>query len=521
VGEGRGGGQSTGQLCFLYNPHMRVLAVLVLVLIAPFAALADDPKEDPKKKEPPPPVVTEGSVKVGEADVRYTCAAGKLPLKDEFGKVKAEVFFVAYTRVQEESKPAERPITFAFNGGPGSSSVWLHMGALGPRRVQFGEDGETLPPPSKVVDNEYSWLDVTDLVFIDPVSTGFSRAAEGEDPHQYHGLSEDIAAVGEFIRLYCSREGRWQSPKFLVGESYGTTRAAGLSAHLQDALGMSVNGIVLVSPVLHFQTIAFDNGNDTPYWLFLPTYTATAWHHKMLKGPLAKSLEDAVAAAEEFAQGDYLKALAKGDRLAEKERAAIAKRLAELTGLSEDFVQRADLRIRIGQFTKELLRAQRRTVGRFDSRYKGIDRDWVNDTYEYDPSYAAVQGPFTGALNMYVRSELKYETDLNYEILTGRVQPWNLGANNRYAETADSLRRAMTTNPNLRLMVACGYYDLATPFFAADYTVSHLGLDPSLRGNAEIHRYKGGHMMYLRLEDLKKLKEDAAAFYGKAVKQEK
>jgi carboxypeptidase C (cathepsin A) len=501
-----------------------------LLVLGDGTAKADEPKaespEDKKKKEPPPAVVTQATVTIGGQEVRYTARTGKLPLKDEAtGNVK--VFFIAYTRDEgradrdtKDTKPdlSTRPVTFAFNGGPGSSSVWLHMGTMGPRRVTYGVEGEPLPPPAKLVDNEWSWLDVTDLVFIDPVSTGFSRAREGEHAGQFHGLTEDIAAVGEFIRLYCVREGRWASPKFLVGESYGTTRAAGLAGHLQDALGMGVNGIVLVSPVLHFQTLAFDNGNDTPYWLFLPTYTATAWHHGKLKGDWAKTLESAVAEAEKFAGSDYLVALGKGDTLPAAERARVAKRMSELTGVTEDFVKRSNLRLKIGQFTKELLREQGKTVGRFDSRYQGIDRDGVNDTYDYDPSYAAIQSPFTGAFNQYVRGELKYETDLNYEILTGKVQPWNLGANNRYAETAETLRRAMTTNPSLRLMVACGYYDLATPFFAADYTVSHLGLAEPLRGNVETYRYKGGHMMYLRAADLQKLKGDAAGFYQRALK---
>lgn len=553
----------------------RVCAFLLTcaALLAP--ARADDPKD--KDKKPEPPVVTEHDVAINGATIHYKATTGKLPLKDETtGKVKAEVFYIAYQKVaaakagdkasekadKGTAKPTEstgatdgdkagdksasnsadkpgdaratkptdnaaakapdgdptRPITFAFNGGPGSSSVWLHMGALGPRRVMMGQNGEPLPPPSKLTDNESSWLDFTDLVFIDPVSTGFSRAAEGEDPHQFHGLREDIAAVGEFIRLYCVRENRWQSPKFLAGESYGTTRASGLASYLQNELGMSLNGIVLVSPVLNFQTLSFDTGNDTAYWLFLPTYTATAWYHKVLKGELGGDLEHAVAEAEKFAAGDYLRALAKGDTLSGDEKRVIARRVADFTGLSEDFVMRADLRIRIDQFTKELLRAQGRSVGRYDSRYKGIDRNGVNDTTDYDPSYAAVQGPFTGAFNTYIRQDLKFETDLNYEILTGRVHPWNLQASNRYAETAESLRRAMTENPHLKLLVCCGLYDLATPFFAADYTVHHLGLDASLSANATIARYQAGHMMYLRHDDLIKLRDDAARFYSGALK---
>lgn len=493
-----------------------VFALALTAMLAP-AASADD-KDKEKDKAPPPPVVTEHEIKLaGSTDpLKYKATAGKLPIKDDAGKTKAEIFFVAYEKAAVDN-PASRPITFAFNGGPGSSSVWLHMGALGPRRPDMGKDGEPLPPPTKLTDNEFSWLDLTDIVFIDPVSTGFSRATEGEDPHQFHGLSEDIRAVGEFIRLYTTKQNRWLSPKFLVGESYGTTRASGLAAHLQDELGIAVNGIVLVSPVLNFQTLGFDNGNDTPYWLFLPTYTATAWYHKMLKGDLAKDLTKATDEAMKWAASDYLTALAKGDKLTDKERKALAEQLSKYTGLSQDFVTRANFRVRIDQFTKELLREQGRTVGRYDSRYKGIDRDEVGEGTEYDPSYAAVQTPFTAALNAYVRGELKYETDLNYEILTGRVHPWNLGANNHYAETAEPLRRAMTSNPNLHVMVCTGFYDLATPFFAADYTVGHLGLDPTLRANAIITRYQAGHMMYLRHDDLEKLKKDAAAFYEKAV----
>jgi carboxypeptidase C (cathepsin A) len=499
------------------KPRLFLTLALVLAALLPTLARADDKDKD-KDKTPPPPIVTDHEIKLaGAADtLKYKATTGKLPLKDDNGKTKAEVFYIAYEKVGVDNAAA-RPITFAFNGGPGSSSVWLHMGALGPRRPDFGKDGESLPPPAKISDNEFSWLDLTDLVFIDPVSTGFSRAAEGEDPHQFHGLSEDIRAVGEFIRLYTTRQGRWLSPRFLVGESYGTTRASGLASYLQDDLGMSVNGIVLVSPVLNFQTLGFDTGNDTPYWLFLPTYTSTAWYHKMLKGDLAKDLTKATDAAMKWASTDYLTALAKGDKLTDAEKKTLAEQLSKFTGLSQDYCTRANFRIRIDEFTKELLREQGRTVGRYDSRYKGIDRNSVSESPEYDPSYAAVQDSFTAALNSYIRTELKYETDLNYEILTGRVHPWNLGANNRYAETADSLRRAMTTNPSLHLMVCTGYYDLATPFFAADYTVSHLGLDPSVRGNATITRYEAGHMMYLRHADLEKLKKDATDFYGKSV----
>ncbi len=477
------------------------------------------PKTDEKdKKKADEPKVTSHEAVIGGQTIKYTATTGMLPQLDDSGKVKANVFFVAYER--EGQDKAKRPITFAFNGGPGSSSVWLHLGALGPRKVQFGPDGEPLAPPAALTDNESSWLDMTDIVFIDPVSTGFSRPAEGENGNQFHGLFEDVQSVGEFIRLYCVRYQRWQSPKFLAGESYGTTRAAGLSGYLQDEVGMYLNGIVLISSVLDFSTISFETNNDLPNWLFLPSYTATAWYHKKLAPDLQADLQGALKQAREFAAGEYLLALAKGDALPAKERDAVAEKLARFTGLSKDFVVRAGLRVSMGSFGKELLRDRGQTVGRFDSRYKGIDRNGIGSGPDYDPSHAAITGPFTAAFNTYVRSELQYESDQNYEILTGKVHPWNFSAaTNHFASFADTLRSAMTKNPALRVMFCAGYYDLATPFFAAEYTAGHLGLDESLRSHVVTNYYEAGHMMYLRQADLKKLKADAAGFYKDALTQ--
>ncbi|MBL8990219.1 MAG: peptidase S10 [Phycisphaerae bacterium] len=450
---------------------------------------------------------------------------------DDKLKVKANVFSIVYERLSDSEKdesgkartlasidPSARPVTFAFNGGPGSSSVWLHLGALGPRRVRMGPEGE-MPASAVLADNASSWLDFTDLVFIDPVSTGYSRAAEGEDPKQFHGLDEDVRWVAEFIRLSLTRGKRWLSPKYLVGESYGTTRAAGMSRELQERLGIYVSGIALISPVLNFQTTSFDVGNDTPYWLFLPTYTATAWYHKRLAPPLAGDLVRTLDEVRAFARTDYITALAEGDRLDAARREAIAERLAAYTGLSKEFILRSNLRPTIGAFTKELLRDQGRTVGRLDSRFKGIDRTDVGESPEYDPSYAAIQGVYTSAMNDYARRELRFESDLNYEILTGNVRPWSFAsASNRYANVAESLRRSISVNPNLRVWAACGYYDLATPFAAAGYTLHNLQLDPALHGNITQTFYESGHMMYVREADLEKLRQDAARWYGAAPK---
>lgn len=485
---------------------------MILALCVASLSLAEPPA-DPKPDAEPAPVVTDHTLTIGDSTLSYRATAGRLSLPDDAGKPKAHLFHVAYELLgDDDNANRERPITFVFNGGPGSSSVWLHMGALGPRRVLFGEDGEALPPPGKLADNHATWLTFTDLVFIDPVTTGFSRAAEGQEASAFHGLRQDAVAVADFIRLYTTRHKRWLSPKYLAGESYGTTRAAALADLLQSELGMYLNGVVLISPVLQFQTIRFDAGNDEPYWLFLPTYTATAWYHGRLGDEFA-SFEQAVEESERFASTTYLQALAKGSGLSDEEAASIAAQVGRLTGISPEFVLRSNLRMSQPRFCKELLREQGKTVGRLDSRYTGIDRDDTGAGTEYDPSYAVIQGPFTAGLNAYIRDELGFESDLNYEILTGKVQPWDLGALNRYAEVADGLRRAMSVNPSLRVLVCNGFFDLATPHFASDYTVNHLGLREADRGRVSIERFQSGHMMYLRKDDLEKLQRVAREFY--------
>jgi carboxypeptidase C (cathepsin A) len=474
---------------------------------------ADKTKEE--KKAPPPEdkvVQTKHSARIGGQEIKYTATAGTLVMKTEEGDAKATIFYIAYTR-DDVSDVSQRPILFAFNGGPGSSSVWLHLGAFGPRRVEMGDVGALLPPPYKLVDNESSLLDVTDTVFIDPVSTGYSRPAPGESPNQFHGVREDVQSVGDFIRLYTTRNKRWSSPKFLAGESYGTTRAAGLSGYLQQRYGMYLNGIILISTVLNFQTSDFNSGNDLPYILILPTYTAIAWYHKRLPSDLQSDLHKAVQESEEFANGDYTLALTAGDALPSAKRTETVKHLARLSGLSEDYIERTNLRVEIDRFTKELLRSDRRTVGRIDGRFTGIDLDAAGERPEYDPSIAAIMGPYTATLNDYVRGDLKFDSDLPYEVLTGRVAPWSYQPfENRYIDVGETLRSAMTQNPFLRVFVAKGYYDLATPFFAADYTLEHLGLDPSLRGHISGDYFESGHMIYAHQPSLAKLKQDTAQF---------
>jgi carboxypeptidase C (cathepsin A) len=428
------------------------------------------------------------------------------------------VFYIAYT-LKTDQPAARRPLTFSFNGGPGSSSVWMHLGLLGPKRVLLDEEGMMLPPPNQLVDNEFTLLDQTDLVFIDPVSTGFSRAVPGEKPDQFHTDKTDVESVGDFIHLYTTRNNRWGSPKFLIGESYGTTRAAGLSGYLQERHGLYLNGIMLVSAILNFVTARFNAGNDLPYLLFLPTYTATAHYHKKLPGEQqTRPLLELLAEVERFAAVDYNLALMKGAAIAPEERETIISRLAAYTGLSADYIDRTDLRINIHRFCKELRRDEGLTVGRIDSRYTGYDRDAAGEYPERDPSLSATTGAYSATLKDYVRRELGYESDLPYEILASLYQTWKYDRwQNQYVNMAETLREAMVTNPYMKIFVANGFYDLATPYFATEYTFNHLGIPAGLQDNIQMAYYEAGHMMYVHIPSLRKLRGDLGEFLSAAV----
>ena len=501
------------------------LPVLLSAVLAAatLSAQSASPSPSPAEKAKPIPeekiTRTKHSVTIGGRRIGYTATTGNLLLRTEQGTPTASIFFIAYTRDDAGSSAAQRPLTFSFNGGPGSSSVWLHLGTLGPRRVVMNDaDEPATAPPYRVIENEFSILDRTDLVFIDPVMTGFSRPVGEESPKSFLGFKNDMETVGEFIRLYTTRFQRWGSPKYLIGESYGTTRAAALSNYLQSRHGMYLNGVMLISSILNFQTARFEAGNDLPYILFLPTYTATAWYHRQLEPDLQRDLRATLAEVESFAMGEYTLALMKGNDLPDEERKAIAARVARYTGLSPEYVERTNLRINIARFVKELMRDQRQTVGRLDSRFKGIDRDAAGERYDYDPSYAAIQGPYTGALGAYLRGDLGYENDIPYEILTDRVRPWSYADfENRYVNTAEDLREAMTQNPNLRVFIASGYYDLATPYFATDYTFDHLAFDPGYTSRVTTEYYEAGHMMYVHMPSLEKLKRDLDAFLTASV----
>jgi carboxypeptidase C (cathepsin A) len=465
-------------------------------------AVAEQADNEKAREQAAPPEeresVTEHTARIAGVEVAYRAVASTTTLRADGGEPRASIFSVAYTRADVDDVEA-RPLTFVFNGGPGSSSAWLHLGMVGPRRVDIPDGPTMAAAPHRVIDNDTSLLDVSDLVFIDPVSTGYSRAAAGQEAKQFHGFREDLEWVAEFIRLHTVRAGRWASPKFLVGESYGTTRAAGLANHLAQRHGVYVGGVGLISAVLMFGTSRAQPGNDLPYLLSLPTYAATAWYHRRLDARFGelRALTDEV---EEFALGDYASVLLRGSRASEAARRSVLERLAAYTGLAPAYLEACDLRVAPQRFYKELLRSERRTTGRLDTRFTGIDSDAAGESPEYDPSYTVIQAPYTAAVNAYLRGELGFESDVVYEVLNGpRVRPWNWGddGNNRYVDVASLLRETMSWNRDLRVLLASGYYDMATPFAAAEWTLDHMGLDPSLAGNVRTTRYEAGHMMYV------------------------
>lgn len=458
-------------------------------------------------------VQSKGTVAIEGKDIAFEVIAGTLTQASDAGQPKAKMSFIYY-RVPKQDE-AKRPVTFAFNGGPGSSSVWLHLGMLGPKRIAFPEDASLIQPPYKLTENSFSLLDVTDMVFIDPVSTGFSRPVDKEPKSQFHGYEEDVSSVAQFIHDWLSQFGRWESPKYLLGESYGGLRAAGLANFLQGRYRIELNGIAVISGAINFQTLRFEAGNDLPYICFLPTYTATAWYHGRLSEELqSQPVAKVVAQAEAFAIGEYASVLLAGDSVKAARFDRAVTRYAQLTGLDEEYVQQSRLRVSMSRFGKQLMRSDRRTIGRFDSRYIGIDRDASGANTEYDPSGAAIYGPFTATMNQYLRDDLGLKHPRPYEILTGNVQPWNYDSfTGKYVDASDELRSAMSANPYLKMFVACGYYDLATPHFAMQHTLNHMGLDSSLRDNVTIRKYEGGHMMYIYEPSLVTLRNDLLRWY--------
>jgi carboxypeptidase C (cathepsin A) len=492
-----------------------VVSALMVCMLALFVSTV--PAQEPRPPQQPAtpkagteanllpeqPVITQHSTRINGQSVSYTAEAGWLPIREE-GKLTAKMFYVAYTKdgVQDLT---HRPLVISFNGGPGTASVWMHMGYTGPRRVVYDEEGFAVRPPGALEDNPNSILDVADIVYLDPIGTGFSRMVEGEDPHKYHGTLSDIRSVAEFVRLFLVRKDRWMSPKFIIGESYGTTRASGLAGYLLSQHQIYVNGIILVS----MTNLSMDRGPDVSYATSLPQRAATAWYHRRLSRdfqsrPIRKFLDE----VENFAMGEYLSALVKGDRLDNTERDRVAKRVAQYTGLSPEYVTSTNLRIDSRRFWKELMRDQRLIVGRLDSRYIGVDKDAAGEGPEYDPAMSDWNGPFSNAVNRYLREELRFNPDIEYHVW-GNVRPWQQDQSTNVSEL---LRQAMRENPYLKVMIQGGYYDAATDYFSAMYTISHIQPGGEFKDRFRFAWYESGHMMYLRKPDLANANNDLRSF---------
>jgi len=476
-----------------------------------------DAKEPGKEAKEEKPKEKAGHVTLGGAEVHYLAQTGMMPLLKDDGTPRANVFYVYYAATDAKGKrlaaqdAGSRPITFCFNGGPGASAVWLHLGGLGPRRLDLPADGLSPQTVTKIVDNPNSILDATDLVFVDPVSTGLSRAAKGEKAEQFFNVDEDIQAAGEFVRLFTTREQRWESPKYLCGESYGVMRVSGLVAYLQEKHGLYPEGLILMSGLINFQTLSPDTGNDLPYAVFLPGMTATAHYHKKLAPELQADMEKAVSASREWAQNDYILALQKGGDLTPEERHKVAEKLAYFTGLTVEDADDQDLRIDPSFFRKNLLRKEGKIIGRFDARVIGDDGDRSEPRPEYDPSFSNISGGFSSAVNAYIRGELGYDSDFPYHLLASLPWKWS-GFEGRYVTTEDKFAHAMKTNPRLRVLVLTSRRDLAVPEDSMRYSIAHMQIPRRLRANIEFQRFESGHMMYLYRPDAEKLRHNLTQF---------
>src|SRR5262245_36438711 len=471
------------------------------------------PADGAQQRRLPPPEekssVTHHSARIGGQQINYTATAGNYIVKGDDGSPKASFFFVGYTK--DDADASKRPLSFVYNGGPGSASSYTHMG-LGPKRIVLTDDGFGMPAPYSITDNGDSFLDATDMVFVDAISTGYSRPAPGENTAQFFGVEQDATWFADFIYQYITRNERWASPKFLIGESYGTTRSAQLSYTLQRRHQIYLNGVALLSAV------GFGNwGADDRTIFFLPTLIASAWYHKALPPDLQKlSIAELAQQARQFAHGEYAAALEKGDEISPAEYQKVVKNLARFTGLSPKYIEQTNLRVAPFRWFKELLRDKRLTLGRIDSRFTGQDADAAGERYEYDASLASYDGSYVAMFQDYVRRELKWTTDMYYT-LTARVQPWDQG---QPGAPAESLRSAMTQQQHLKLLVLCGYYDVATPFNGIEHTISHMGLEPSIRKNVSFAYYEAGHMMYIEKKSREKMHRDVTNFINGAAKIE-
>lgn len=497
----------------------RIALALLLFIISPFAASAEEDSSAPEKNAVPEAwsSTTQHELKIGGKAVSYTATAGTLLMKNEEGEAIALIGYTAY--IADGKNPKSRPLMFAYNGGPGSSSIWLHMGILGPQRAVATDADFSPNGPFSHVANEYSIIDEVDLVMIDPVGTGFSKPVGEGKGEDFWGVDQDIRSVSAFIAQYVTENGRWASPKFILGESYGGMRSGGVAWHLLQEHSLGLNGVVLVSPFMEM-TIGFVGlGIDLPNVMFLPTYASTAWYHDALENKPA-DLESFMAEVEQFALQEYAPSLLMGNRLVGEQRRAMLAKLSRYTGLSEDYWDRADLRVSEGQFTKELLRDRGETVGRIDSRFKGDSINLLGEQAFYDPMSSAIGPPFLAAFMDYYRSDLGVTTDQQY-VVSGdlwlkwdwhHAQPDMRGFKLPFPNTLVDLSLAMKQNPNMKVLYQQGWFDLATPHLATSYYIDHMDITPELRENVSLKMYEAGHMMYIHEPSMAKFKQDLAEF---------
>ncbi len=494
--------------------------ILIMAVMAPWVAAQQRPPGTQRDTQPPAKHEYAGpnEEKISQTshvmvlngeEIKYTATAGTVPIRLDDGKVAARMFFAAYTKDGADVKT--RPVAFLYNGGPGSATIWLHMGSFGPKIAKMADEGFQPAPPYDFVDNPHSLLDVSDVVFVDAMDTGYSRVTPDTDNTQFHGQAGDIRAFGEFIAEYLRIYDRYPSPKFLIGESYGSIRSAGLAYELQSRHGIELNGVGLLSALLTYQTLSPNPNNDIAWAAQIQTFAATAWYHKQLPpGLQEKTVEEVVNEARVFAFGEYMAALTKGNALTDAERTAMAEKLARYTGLSPEFILQANLRVNASRFRKELLRGQRLVVGRLDSRFTAVDADAAGEHQEFDPSSTALTGPYVAAFRHYVKNTLKWESDLHY-MTRGNVRPWKY-VENRHMDMTEALRSTMARNPFLKVFVICGYYDMATMVGGIEYSMTHLAYEKQITDRVSFGYYKGGHMMYIRPSAHAKLKSDLAAW---------
>lgn len=455
--------------------------------------------------------ITHHTITLDGKRVAFTATAGYMPIKADNGKLLAKIFFIAYTKDEPQGKALHRPLTFCFNGGPGAASNWLNIGCAGPYRLLLTPEGNITPPPFKLVKNHQTWLGSTDLVFVDPVGTGYSRKAPGVPGGTFYGVRQDISSIADFIRLYMTMYRRWGSPIFLAGESYGTTRAAGLSDYLSRHDGIDINGMILISCALNFQLIIPSFGNETPYPLFLPTYATTAWYYHKLSPELEKHFHRTIAEAEHFAVHDYLPALEMGSNLSKAGKVKTAEEMSRLTGLSARYILAADLRVGPNMFEQQLLRSKHRVIGRMDTRLSAYTPDALAERSNFDPAMSRFIPAFTTGFNELVQSKLHYRNYLPYRTLTNHVYPWHFGTGGMgYLYVTDNLQRGMIRDPAMKVLVCSGYFDLATPFFGTIYSMDHLHLSRKLQSNIHMAFFRGGHMVYHPHNMLVRLRRDVA-----------